>query len=94
MKRTLTACAAFVALSLFTCCKASEIDVAAERHALDQVMGAKLDRPDGQIDVSWPAYLAADPRLTEQERQEFADFFASWEQRVQAGEELVEEGDK
>ncbi|MEE4300811.1 MAG: hypothetical protein V2J24_15335 [Pseudomonadales bacterium] len=60
--------AALVAVLFLVGCTAREADVAAERAAVDLVTGAVLDRPTG------PAYLAADERLTAEERQQFAEF--------------------
>lgn len=71
---------------LLGCDAVPEVDSEAERATFNMVTGAAVDRDGEDIDVSWPAYLAADERLTEAERERFARFIASWEQRVAAGE--------
>lgn len=89
MNARLMLCAALAVLS--SCGTPPREDIAAERAALDMVTGAVLDRPGGPVDVSWVAYLAADERLSQEERRRFADFIASWKQRVEAGEALLRE---
>lgn len=87
--RTLCIVAAFAALT--GCDSIESVDIRAERAIYEQVTGAKVDRAEGDIDVSWPAYLEADDRLTDGERQRLMDMLGSWEQRIEAGEELAED---
>lgn len=75
---------------LLASCETQPLDVRAERETFEVVTGAELDRPDGQIDVSWPAYLEADPRLTDEERLRFLRFLDAWRIRVEEGERMVQ----
>lgn len=87
--RTLCIVAALAALT--GCDSIEHADIRAERAIYEQVTGARIDRPEGDLDVSWPAYLEADDRLTERERQRLIDMLGTWEQRIEAGEELAGE---
>lgn len=70
---------------LFGCGSVPEADLEAERAALQMVTSAKVDRPDGDLDISWLHYVRSDDRLTTDEIARVERFCAAWAQRVDAG---------